>query len=950
MRPGSKNIQLTFVLVGDNGSGKDSLLRRYADNQFNGSRLGVEFKIRSTQSDDITIRNQVWLSGGRSRFETLRAIWYRSCHAAILCINLADTNGLSAARDWLKQRNMFDGGIVAGEFFIVGTQSDRCDSLRERTRAIEALAAEYGVVYVGNTSARTGVNVDEVFKKISVATMQRELKKERNAGDSIARVNDPDPYPSFTLAPPQDPEVLSGINRTLPKDKRTRRSIKVVCLGAQAPSRAVAKAIHDLRHHAEHLSSVTQPAVRKNQAGPKVITEQVEWHVSTYSDAETRSETGVVIVLNSTDGPLALLETLERDLNELLTFQKPSFSAPKYNVIFLSLTQQYRLSRDELLPDQLRELLESTGRFWQLQMMNTTNEESVLAESARESLRTYLTLFRDALLKSKCYTTQTDSWIEPSLKCRLSSKTLTPVSGADIERLLGEIARLKENYHPQRSRAVRRPDNYQPRSAAAAAVKPSRPAAAATVQPLKRRATVRKGRLNRDTLPETGFEDALRRYDLSELNGEKYGYRRPRPLALKKAIVTFDDAVRELVLAVELGHVRAVRVLFQAMPELNIHARFPNGEEREATLLEFLIEGYTRAEPRANFREIVPAQSRVDIFDLLRQRGLEIIPRGIFDLMVRHSQFILLNAMLDAGMQFENVSYDEFMALGCRRLAPTHSQYEALRAVVQRFAEPAAPAPSAPRAVAAADARGVGPEKEAPPIVHLPTPSAPPAPSARPAPSTATERASSPEVTHGDVTVDAAGEANTGEVEAETVAETGIVGGVVNTSDDVASRNDSAVMGDVDEQRPPEHFCSISSSVMSDPVVAKDGNTYERAEIERWFEECRRRGRPPTSPLTNAVIAVDLTPNNYLKKLIADWKPPASVPPSVVDAAAGQSVDVEEAGGEARLAALIESIPEAPVGDLPVRAPVDGVGVFARPQMEDEGRDRARQRAAPQSA
>ena len=55
---------------------------------------------------------------------------------------------------------------------------------------------------------------------------------------------------------------------------------------------------------------------------------------------------------------------------------------------------------------------------------------------------------------------------------------------------------------------------------------------------------------------------------------------------------------------------------------------------------------------------------------------------------------------------------------------------------------------------------------------------------------------------------------------------------------------------------------------MTDPVIAEDGHTYERAEIQRWYDLGHA-----TSPKTNKTIGQRLVPNQALKTLIGDWKP-----------------------------------------------------------------------------
>lgn len=66
---------------------------------------------------------------------------------------------------------------------------------------------------------------------------------------------------------------------------------------------------------------------------------------------------------------------------------------------------------------------------------------------------------------------------------------------------------------------------------------------------------------------------------------------------------------------------------------------------------------------------------------------------------------------------------------------------------------------------------------------------------------------------------------------------------------------------------PAEFICPISQEIMTDPVVAEDGNTYERRNIVQWFREGRL-----VSPLTNQPLSSDLLfPNLYLKKLIDEF-------------------------------------------------------------------------------
>jgi len=66
---------------------------------------------------------------------------------------------------------------------------------------------------------------------------------------------------------------------------------------------------------------------------------------------------------------------------------------------------------------------------------------------------------------------------------------------------------------------------------------------------------------------------------------------------------------------------------------------------------------------------------------------------------------------------------------------------------------------------------------------------------------------------------------------------------------------------------PPDQFtCPITQDVMSDPVMAADGHSYERTAIARWLQSNER------SPKTNQVLQDKrLLPNHGLKSLIVQY-------------------------------------------------------------------------------
>ena len=65
---------------------------------------------------------------------------------------------------------------------------------------------------------------------------------------------------------------------------------------------------------------------------------------------------------------------------------------------------------------------------------------------------------------------------------------------------------------------------------------------------------------------------------------------------------------------------------------------------------------------------------------------------------------------------------------------------------------------------------------------------------------------------------------------------------------------------------PEVYKCLITHALMVDPVIASDGNTYERRAIHHWLQQKQ------TSPMTNLHLrSCDLFPNRALKEAIEEF-------------------------------------------------------------------------------
>lgn len=67
-----------------------------------------------------------------------------------------------------------------------------------------------------------------------------------------------------------------------------------------------------------------------------------------------------------------------------------------------------------------------------------------------------------------------------------------------------------------------------------------------------------------------------------------------------------------------------------------------------------------------------------------------------------------------------------------------------------------------------------------------------------------------------------------------------------------------------------EYFCPITQEIMTDPVVAADGHTYQRKNITEWLVRGKRHSPVNGTPLANTILHDNIDFKNVIQKLIVN--------------------------------------------------------------------------------
>merc|ERR1712070_35749 len=154
------------VMLGDSTVGKSSILYRLKFSSFSGkqeSTIGCEFfakPIPIPERPDQPVKLLIWDTAGQEVFRSFTPNFLRGALAGIICYDITNRESFEHAAGWLADltKARGDEAIVA----LVGNKVDLDGQRQVSTQEGEAKAKEFG-----ETSAKSGLNIDQVFEDVA---------------------------------------------------------------------------------------------------------------------------------------------------------------------------------------------------------------------------------------------------------------------------------------------------------------------------------------------------------------------------------------------------------------------------------------------------------------------------------------------------------------------------------------------------------------------------------------------------------------------------------------------------------------------------------------------------------------------------------------------------------------------------------------------------------------
>ena len=171
------NYLLKYIIIGDSAVGKSNILTQYVYEKFSEefqSTLGVEFAAKNAVIDNKVYRIQIWDTAGAESFRSITRAYYKNSVCAFIVYDITKRETFENVQVWLDDiKNQCPQTVL---LVLVGNKLD-LENERQISYEEGESFAQKNNMYFFETSAKTGVNIENLFLK-SVETINERIQED----------------------------------------------------------------------------------------------------------------------------------------------------------------------------------------------------------------------------------------------------------------------------------------------------------------------------------------------------------------------------------------------------------------------------------------------------------------------------------------------------------------------------------------------------------------------------------------------------------------------------------------------------------------------------------------------------------------------------------------------------------------------------------------------------
>lgn len=159
------DIEFKFILLGDSGVGKSSILLSFCESNFDESfisTIGIDFKIKTLNIFGKKIKLSIWDTAGQCRYRTISKAFIRGSHGVIFVYDVTQEHSFNNIVNWINllHQEVSDHDNIPK--ILVGNKIDLEGSRIISSQQGKIFADSNNILFM-ETSSKSGENIENIF-------------------------------------------------------------------------------------------------------------------------------------------------------------------------------------------------------------------------------------------------------------------------------------------------------------------------------------------------------------------------------------------------------------------------------------------------------------------------------------------------------------------------------------------------------------------------------------------------------------------------------------------------------------------------------------------------------------------------------------------------------------------------------------------------------------------
>ena len=182
-------LKFKLIVVGDQNTGKSSILNRFANNNFDDNyqaTIGLDFANKNVTIHDQEIRLILYDTAGQEKFRSLIPMYIREAQVILLIYDISNRKSFENIPNWFSEvLNVKNDEAV---FALIGNKMDLSDNREVTYEEGKKLANEKNMFFE-EMSAKTGKNIMEFFNNTIFEAIYKKFQKKFDDNKNIDNID-----------------------------------------------------------------------------------------------------------------------------------------------------------------------------------------------------------------------------------------------------------------------------------------------------------------------------------------------------------------------------------------------------------------------------------------------------------------------------------------------------------------------------------------------------------------------------------------------------------------------------------------------------------------------------------------------------------------------------------------------------------------------------------------